>query len=60
MSASELLLGEGSWDDWHMSCLPATLTEDVIDQPAWVQFEVFLDEHRGAVNRCTDLARAVA
>jgi hypothetical protein len=26
--------------------------EDVIDQPARVQFEVFLDEHRRELNRC--------
>jgi hypothetical protein len=29
-------------------------TEDVIDQPARIQFEVFLDEHRGELNRCLD------
>src|SRR5215469_3676123 len=33
---------------------PATSTEDVIDQPARTQFEVFLDEHRGELNRCLD------
>jgi hypothetical protein len=37
-----------------MSSLPATLAEDVIDKPAKAQFEVFLDEHRGALNRCLD------
>jgi len=37
-----------------MSSLPATFAEDVIDQPARVQFEVFLDEHRGALNGCLD------
>jgi hypothetical protein len=37
-----------------MSSLPATSAEDVIDQPARIQFEVFLDEHRGALNRCLD------
>jgi hypothetical protein len=37
-----------------MSFLPATSTEDVIDQPARVQFEVFLDEHRAALNCCLD------
>ena len=36
-----------------MSSLPTT-AEDVIDQPARVQFEVFLDEHRAALNRCLD------
>jgi hypothetical protein len=35
-----------------MSSLPATFAEDVIDQPAQAQFEVFLDEHRGALNGC--------
>ena len=29
-------------------------TEDVIDQPVRVQFEVFLDQHRGALNGCLD------
>ncbi len=37
-----------------MSSLPATFTEDVLDQPARVQFEAFLDEHRSALNRCLD------
>ena len=37
-----------------MSSLPATCAEDVIDQPARVQFEVFLDEHRRALNGCLD------
>lgn len=37
-----------------MSSLPPTFAEDVIDQPARVQFEVFLDEHRGALNGCLD------
>jgi hypothetical protein len=37
-----------------MSSLPTTSAEDVIDQPARVQFEVFLDEHRSALNRCLD------
>ncbi|MHB2022789.1 MAG: DinB family protein [Mycobacteriales bacterium] len=36
-----------------MPSLP-TLAEDVVDQPARVQFEVFLDEHRRAINRCLD------
>jgi hypothetical protein len=36
-----------------MSSFPTT-AEDVIDQPARVQFEVFLDEHRAALNRCLD------
>ena len=37
-----------------MSSLPATFAEDVIDQPARVQFEVFLDEHRTALHDCLD------
>jgi hypothetical protein len=37
-----------------MPAIPATSTEDVIDQPARAQFEVFLDEHRSALNRCLD------
>src|SRR5437764_3721465 len=37
-----------------MSCLPAAFAEDVIDQPARIQFEVFLDEHRSELNRCLD------
>ena len=37
-----------------MSSLPGTFAEDVIDQPAQAQFEVFLDEHRAAVNGCLD------
>jgi len=36
-----------------MSSLPAT-AEDVIDQPAQAQLEVFLDEHRRALNACLD------
>ncbi|MDJ0354895.1 DinB family protein [Paenarthrobacter sp. PH39-S1] len=35
-----------------MSSLPATFAEDVIDQPARAQFEVFLDEHRNALDGC--------
>jgi hypothetical protein len=37
-----------------MSSLPTTSAEDVIDQPARAQFEVFLDEHRAALNGCLD------
>jgi hypothetical protein len=37
-----------------MSSLPATFAEDVIDQPARAQFEVFLNEHRGALNGSLD------
>ena len=34
--------------------LPGTFADDVIDQPARVQFEVFLDEHRADLTRCLD------
>jgi hypothetical protein len=37
-----------------MSAFPVTFAEDVVDQPARIQFEVFLDEHRGALNDCLD------
>jgi hypothetical protein len=37
-----------------MSALPMTLAEDVFDQPVRPQFEVFLDEHRHALNGCLD------
>ena len=37
-----------------MSSFPATFAEDVINQPARTQFEAFLDEHRGGLNRCLD------
>jgi hypothetical protein len=37
-----------------MPSLPRTSAEDVINQPARQQFEVFLDEHRDALNRCVD------
>jgi hypothetical protein len=37
-----------------MPSLPATFAEDVINQPARVQFEAFLDEHRSQLNRCLD------
>jgi hypothetical protein len=33
---------------------PGTSAEDVIDQPARAQFEVFLDEHRNELNTCLD------
>jgi hypothetical protein len=33
---------------------PPTFAEDVIDQPAKVQLEVFLDEHRAAMLACVD------
>ena len=37
-----------------MSSLPATFAESVVDQPARAQLEVFLDEHRAALNGCLD------
>jgi hypothetical protein len=37
-----------------MPALPATFAEDVIDQPAGTQIEVFLDEHRTALHDCLD------
>ncbi len=37
-----------------MASLPQTSAEDVIDLPARVQFEVFLDEQRAALNGCLD------
>jgi hypothetical protein len=37
-----------------MPSLPATFAQDVINQPARAQFEAFLDEHRGRLNRCLD------
>ena len=37
-----------------MSFLASASAEDVINQPARAQFEAFLDEHRGDLNRCLD------
>ena len=37
-----------------MPSLPRTSAEDAINQPAREQFEVFLDEHRDALDRCLD------
>jgi hypothetical protein len=37
-----------------MSSLPVTFADDVIDQPARAQFEVFLDDHRAALHGCLD------
>ena len=37
-----------------MSSLPTAFAEDVIDQPARAQFEVFLNEHRSELNGCLD------
>jgi hypothetical protein len=33
---------------------PGTFAEDVINLPARGQFEAFIDEYRGALNRCLD------
>jgi hypothetical protein len=35
-----------------MAELPGTIAEDVINQPARVQFEAFLDEHRADLANC--------
>lgn len=35
-----------------MPSLPSMSSKDVIDQSAQVQFEAFIDEHRGALNDC--------
>ena len=37
-----------------MPSLPVTFADDVISLPARAQFEAFIDEHRGALNRCLD------
>ena len=37
-----------------MSSFPTTSAEDVIGQPARIQFEAFLDEHRRELNSCLD------
>lgn len=37
-----------------MSLLPATFAEDVINQPARIQFEAFLNEHRSLLRSCLD------
>jgi hypothetical protein len=37
-----------------MSPFPATFAEDVSDQPARTQIEVFLDEHRAGLHDCLD------
>ena len=38
----------------RMSSQPTTSAEDIIDKPARIQLEVFLDEHRAALNGCLD------
>jgi hypothetical protein len=52
--SASVALERRPWNASHMSSLPATFAEDVIDQPAQAQFEVFLDEHRSALNGCLD------
>ena len=37
-----------------MPLIPVTSTEDVLDQPLRVQFEVFLDEHRSELSQSLD------
>jgi hypothetical protein len=37
-----------------MPSLPATLAEDVLNQPLRTQFDAFVDEHRAAINACLD------
>ena len=37
-----------------MATLPATSAEGAVDQPARVQLEAFLDEHRRAIHDCLD------
>jgi hypothetical protein len=37
-----------------MASYPPTFADQVVAQPARAQFDAFLDEHRGALNRCLD------
>jgi Protein of unknown function (DUF664) len=37
-----------------MATHPATSAEEVVDQPLRAQFEVFLDQHRAALQHCLD------
>ncbi|MFY1654972.1 DinB family protein [Solwaraspora sp. WMMB762] len=37
-----------------MPSYPPTFADQVVTQPLRAQFEAFLDEHRGALNRCLD------
>lgn len=37
-----------------MPTFPGTFADDVIGQPAKIQFEAFLDEHRATLNACLD------
>ena len=51
---AQLARGRSSWKAPRMPTEPGTFAEDVIDQPARAQFDVFLDEHRNALNSCLD------
>lgn len=42
------------WNARGMSFFSPASAEDVINEPARRQFEVFLDEHRAQLNRCLD------
>ncbi|BCL12515.1 DinB family protein [Micromonospora sagamiensis] len=42
------------WNASPMPSYPPTFADQVVAQPARVQFEAFLDEHRGALNGCLD------
>jgi len=53
-TSASWLAGSGSGMLSLMSFLSAMSTEDVISEPARVQFEVFLDEHRSELNECLD------
>lgn len=39
---------------WNAAGMPSLSADDVINQPVREQFEVFLNEHRDALNRCLD------
>jgi hypothetical protein len=54
MPVSGISRGRRSWNASLMPSFPATFAEDVINQPARAQFEAFLDEHRGNLDRCLD------
>jgi Protein of unknown function (DUF664) len=53
-TSTRWLTGSGSGMLWLMSSRSAKSAEDVISQPARVQFEVFLDQHRNQLNGCLD------
>src|SRR3954452_18367220 len=50
---SELLVGRGMLQASRVPVPPAS-AEDVLDRPAKVQLEAFLDEHRRALDECLD------